>query len=575
MTDLLSTTYLTPVSTGDPLKDDFKVFLYVIWKSGIIPGDPDPTRSQYEIADWLQHGPKRLVIEAFRGVGKSWVTSAFVVWLLYCNPQLNVLVVSASKDRSDMFSTFTQRLINELPFLTHLRPNDGQRDSKIAFDVGPAKPSHSPSVKSVGITGQMVGSRADVIIADDVESPGNSQTTLMRDRLSELVKEFAAIIKPLDTSRIIYLGTPQTEQSIYNKLPERGYEIRVLPARYPDEKQRAKYGERLASYLAEALDRDPDLAGKPTCERFPDDILLAAIAEYGMSGFALQFMLDTTLSDADRYPLKLHDLIVMDLDPTKAPVDLAWGNDKALIHEDLTNVGFNGDRYFKPFMVSKEWLPYSGVVMSVDPSGRGTDETSYAVVAMLHGRLHLLDAGGFKGGYEMETLEALANVAKRYGVNEVIPEPNFGDGMFTELLRPVMQRIHPCRVEDSTRSQAQKEKRIIDTLEPIMNQHRLVVDRSLIERDFKSTSGLTEEQANHYRLFYQVTRITKDKGSLRKDDRIDALAIACHYWLESMAKDTVKAAALARADLAKDELTRFMNNAMHRGPSGPNLLDHF
>jgi hypothetical protein len=230
MTDLLGTTALTSQLSGDPLKDDFKVFLYVIWQALALP---PPTRSQYELADWLQYGPKRLVIEAFRGIGKSWVTSAFVCWLLYCDPQLNILVVSASKDRSDMFSTFTKRIINELPFLAHLKPNDGQRDSNIAFDVGPARASHSPSVKSVGITGQLTGSRADVIVADDIEVANNSATTAMRDSLSERVKEFAAIIKPLDSSRIIFLGTPQTEMSIYNRLPERGYRSAYCPPSTP------------------------------------------------------------------------------------------------------------------------------------------------------------------------------------------------------------------------------------------------------------------------------------------------------------------------------------------------------
>jgi hypothetical protein len=74
----------------------------------------------------------------------------------------------------------------------------------------------------MGITGQLTGSRADLIIADDVESANNSQTQLMRDRLSETVKEFDAIIKP-KVGRVIFLGTPQTEMSLYNDLDERGF----------------------------------------------------------------------------------------------------------------------------------------------------------------------------------------------------------------------------------------------------------------------------------------------------------------------------------------------------------------
>jgi len=200
----------------DPLAD-FRNFLFLVWKHLNLPV---PTEVQYDIAHYLQYGPKRCIIEAFRGVGKSWVTSAFVCWLLYRNPQLNIMVVSASKDRASAFSTFTKRLIHEMPILQHLIPdrNKGCRDSNEAFDVAPAGASHSPSVKSVGITGQLTGSRADIIIADDIEVPKNAETQTMRDKLAEAVKEFDAVLKPHDKARIIYLGTPQTEQSLYLSL---------------------------------------------------------------------------------------------------------------------------------------------------------------------------------------------------------------------------------------------------------------------------------------------------------------------------------------------------------------------
>ena len=152
---------------------NFKNFLYLCWRHLNLP---EPTPIQYDIADYLQSPDKRLVIEAFRGVGKSWITSAFVCHQLLLNPQRNILVVSASKSRADDFSTFTQRLIGEMPMLQHLQPRNNQRQSKVSFDVAPATASHAPSVKSMGITGQLTGSRADLIIADDVESANNSQT---------------------------------------------------------------------------------------------------------------------------------------------------------------------------------------------------------------------------------------------------------------------------------------------------------------------------------------------------------------------------------------------------------------
>lgn len=565
---LLSSTSLS--TETNPLKADFKVFMYMIWKHLLLP---DPTRTQYAMADWLQHGPSRLVIMAFRGIGKSWVTIAYVCWLLYCNPQIKVMVVSASKTRSDNFSKFCKSLINEVPCLKHLIPRDDQRSSNISFDVGPARPDDSPSVKSVGINGQLTGSRADIIVADDVEVPNNSATQPMRDKIKESTKEFAAVLKPLDTSKIIYLGTPQTEQSIYNALPPRGYEIRIIPITYPTDAQRERYGTRLATYLIEDLARSPELSGVPVCTRFGAPEVMERLVEYGQSGFALQFMLDTSLADADRYPLKLHDFITMDLDAGLAPVDVVWCNDSAAVVPDVQTVGFDGDRYYKPMNVSSDaWKPYTGIVMAIDPSGRGTDETAYAVVATYNGRLFLLDAGGYIGGYEPSTLEALAQIAKKYKVNEIITEPNYGDGMWNAIFAPVLTRVHPCKLSETERSKGQKEARIVDTLEPVLNGHRLVLDRSLIDKDFRSTESLPSEHQSKYRLMYQLTRITRDRGSVPKDDRVDALAMAVHYWTAIMARDVDKAAEATRAAALDRDLKVFMQFATGQKQTNTSMI---
>jgi hypothetical protein len=509
---------------------DFRNFLWLVWKHLNLP---DPTPIQYDIAEYIQTGPKRLVVEAFRGVGKSWITSAFVIHQLLLDPTKNILVVSASKSRADDFSTFTLRLINEIELLSHLRPQEGQRNSKIAFDVGPAPAAHAPSVKSVGVTGQLTGSRADLIVADDVESANNSMTQVMRDKLSETVKEFDAVLKP--DGRIIYLGTPQTEQSLYNSLPDRGYKIRVWPARYPSEKQMEIYGERLAPVVADAW--EDSRVGHPTDPaRFGLEDLMEREASYGRSGFNLQFMLDTSLSDMERYPLKMSDLIVMDVHDDVAPERLIWGSSSDLVVRDVPCVGFNGDKFYRPARVQGDYIPYTGSVLAVDPSGRGSDETAIAVAKMCNGVVYIPEAGGIAGGYSDSALKAIAETAKRHKVNYVIVESNFGDGMFTQLLTPVLRSIYPVTVEE-VRHSKQKEKRIIDTLEPVLNQHKLVVSPSVIRADWESTRDLPTEKALGYQLFYQLTRITKDRGALRHDDRLDALAMAVGYWTEAMAQD--------------------------------------
>ena len=540
---------------------NFKNFLYLCWKHLNLP---NPTPIQYDIADYLQSNERRLVIEAFRGVGKSWITSAFVCHQLLLNPNRNILVVSASKTRADDFSTFTQRLISEMPMLKHLEPRDDQRHSKVSFDVAPAQASHAPSVKSMGITGQLTGSRADLIIADDVESANNSQTQLMRDRLSETVKEFDAIIKP-NVGRIIFLGTPQTEMSLYNSLEERGFKTKIWTALYPDKQQTIGYGDKLAAVIAE----EKNLEGKPTDpDRFNEIDLMERLSSYGRSGFNLQFMLDTTMSDANKYPLKLNDLIIASGCKTwkEAPIKIQWasGQDQIkAIDSEIPNVGLKGDYYTSYLYMAEEFSEFEGSVMSIDPAGRGQDKTAYAVLKMLHGILYLTDVGALDGGYSESTLEELANIAKRQKVNYIVIESNFGDGMATQLIKPVLAKIHPCEIEE-VRHNIQKEKRIIDTLEPIMNTHRLVVDDLLIKEDFKLPVD--------HQLFRQMTRITRDKGALRHDDQLDALAIAANYWVERMDRDQIVAFNAHKEALLDKDLEKFMEHTVGRKPRGQSWI---
>lgn len=533
---------------------DFRNFLFVVWSHLNLP---EPTPVQYDIADYLQSNEKRIVIEAFRGAGKSYITSAFACHQLYLNPEVKILVVSASKIRADDFSTFTMRLIQDMPLLQHLAPREGQRQSKISFDVGPSSASHSPSVKSAGITGQLAGSRADIIIADDIEIPNNSLTQTMRDKISEAVKEFDAVLKP--DGRVVYLGTPQTEMSLYELLPERGYKVRIWPSRFPS--GTIKYGGKLAPFISDKLKEDSELMGQPTDpKRFSDSDLLERELSYGRSGFSLQFMLDTSLSDANRYPLKLEDLCIMDVDNDKAPEKIIWGRDKDKI-VDIPNVGLPGDFYYKPLDTVGDYIDYTGSVMAIDPSGRGKDETAFAVVKMLNGMLHLIDFGGIEGGYDENVLKTISVLAQKYKVNYIIVESNFGDGMFTELLKPVLTKVHPVTIEE-VRHNIQKEKRIIDVLEPVMNQHRLVIDRKALERDYSSVQHYPPEKQAKYMLAYQMTRITREKGALAHDDRIDVLSMAVAYWVEQMAADVDKEIKVRKDKLLDEELERFMENAI-------------
>lgn len=532
---------------------DFRNFLYLVWKHLALPR---PTQVQYDIANFIQSKEKRIIINAFRGVGKSWITSAYVCHQLLLNPQLNILVVSASKNRADDFSTFTLRLINEIEVLAHLKPRDDQRQSKVSFDVKPARASHAPSVKSLGITGQLTGSRSDLVIADDVESANNSATMGMRDKLSEQVKEFESILKP--QGRIIFLGTMQNEMSLYNQLPARGYKQRIWTARYPNEKQVKNFGDILAPIIRNTWSIDEQ--GKPTDpERFDDEDLKKRQLSYGASGFNLQFMLDTSISDANKYPLSLSDLVVMSLNPKTAPEKVIWASSPELKHEELPCVGLHSDAFYRPMQIQGDWMEYQGSVLAIDPSGRGNNETSYVCAKMLNGNVFITDAGGLVGGYTDKTLQSIATIAKQQEVNLILVEENYGGGMFTKLLLPFVTKTYPVTIEE-IRHQEAKEKRIIDTLEPLMQQHRLIIDSNVVHKDYNSANEMyTLEKALRYQLFYQMSRISNIRGSLAIDDRLDVLSMACRYWVDQLAKDQHTAQAQRREEALRDELDSFLD----------------
>ena len=513
------------------LHDDFRYFLTAVWTHLALP---PPTRAQLCIAEYLQNGPKRLQIQAFRGVGKSWITAAFVLWTLFNDPNKKIMVVSASKDRADAFSIFCQRLILEVPWLSHLKPkNDDQRWSRISFDVGPAAPHQAPSVKSVGITGQLTGSRADLMVLDDVEVPNNSMTEMQREKLLQLVTECESILTPKPSSRIMFLGTPQTTFTIYNKLRERSYKPFVWPARYP--RKVAMYDGLLAPQLVEDLDKGKDLTWKPTDDRFRENDLLERESSMGRSNFMLQFMLDTSLSDAEKFPLKFADLIVTPINRENAPENIIWCSDPKNIIKDLPAVGLPADYFYSPMQFQGEWRKYSETICSVDPSGRGTDETVACYLSQLNGFIYLHEIKASREGYTDETLLNILKGCRKYGATTLLIESNFGDGIVAELFKKHCQSTQTRLNIEETRANVRKEDRIIDALEPVFNQHRLVVDPKVIKWDYDSNADAPSESRFQYMLGYQISRMCREKGAVKHDDRIDALAQGVKWFTDALA----------------------------------------
>lgn len=561
----------TPKSSEEILKGSFSHFLYFVFTHVLML--PKPTRVQLDIARFLADNERPLrMISAFRGVGKSFITCAFVVWRLWRDPNLKCLVVSANETLATENATLVKLIIESeagRDLWGSLRTPLGARSSTLAFDVGGCVPDKSPSVKVAGITGQITGSRSDILISDDCEVPKNSATESQRDKLRELTKEYGAVAKP--GSEIIWLGTPQTQESIYKALPAQGYTVRVWPSRYPLHEKMATYEGHLAPMLLADMEREASL-GRPTATslggsptdpaRFHEHQLRTQELVMGGATFMLQMMLDTSLSDADRYPLKTRDFVTMDVDPKIAPIRVAWSSSPDLAHKDLVNVGFDGDRFFRPMFTAPEFQEYTGSVMVIDPSGRGRDETAYCVSKFLNGQVFITRWGGFKDGFGETTLRALADIAGEEGVQKIKVESNFGDGMWSKLFEPYIRRRHPCEIEEYKVS-GQKELRILETLRPALAQHRVVITPQVVRKDLA-------EPDNVRRGLYQLTHLTSARGSLRHDDRVEVLSEAVKAWAEVMNADAhaAEAAYKRKADEAWEKeyfSGTFVGQAIEKG----------
>ena len=538
------------------LQQDFKLFLQALWAE---LGLPSPTRAQYAIADYLQNGPKRLQVQAFRGVGKSWITGAFVLWTLFNDPERKVMIISASKERADNMSIFLQKLIIDTPWLKHLQPkSDDSRWSRISFDVN-CSPHQAPSVKSVGITGQLTGSRADLMILDDVEVPGNSLTEFMREKLLQLCTEAESILTPKSDSRIMYLGTPQTTFTIYRRLAERNYRPLVWPARYPRQDKLSKYEGILAPEIQEDVDMGAE-EWTPTDDRFTDEDLIEREASMGRSNFMLQFQLDTTLSDAQKFPLKMADLVITSVNPTTAPENIIWCSDPSKVIRDAPTVGLPGDYFYSPMQLVGEWSSYDETICSVDPSGRGTDETAAAFLSQRNGLIYLHEMSAYRDGYSDSTLLDILRRCRTYGVTSLVIETNFGDGIVGELFKKHLINTKQHINIEEVRANVRKEDRIIDSLEPVLNQHRLIVDRGVIDWDYASNKDSPAEERLLYMLFYQMSRMCREKRAVKHDDRLDCLAQGVKYFTDALSISAQDQIALRKKEEWDNMLAEFLDD---------------
>jgi hypothetical protein len=376
----------------------------------------------------------------------------------------------------------------------------------------------------------------------------------------QLCTEAESILTPKDDSRILYLGTPQTTFTIYRTLASRNYRPFVWPARYPSKDKMAQYEGLLAQDIVEDIEMGATPGDPTDPDRFTNEDLLEREASMGRSNFQLQFQLDTALSDAEKFPLKFEDLIITAVNPTQAPDAVVWCSDPRNVIKDLPTVGLPRDYFYSPMALQGEWGPYTETICSVDPSGRGTDETAAVYISQRNGFLYVHEVRAYKDGYGDDTLLDILRGCKKYNVTKLLIETNFGDGIVGELFKKHLQQTKQAIDVEEVRANVRKEDRIIDALEPVMNQHRLILDRGVVEWDYSSNKDAPPEDRLLYMLFYQMSRMCREKGAVKHDDRLDCLAQGVKYFTDAMGISAYEAVNLRKREDFQDLIESWLDD---------------
>lgn len=233
----------------------------------------------FEIAGWLADkwatGERELLLMAFRNSGKSTLVGLFAAWLIACDPELRILVLAAEQQLAVKMVRNVRRILERHPLTAGLKPKAAEEWASDRFTVARAMTHRDPSMLAKGIVANVTGSRADVVICDDVEVPNTCDTPDKRQALRDRLDEIDFVLSP-DGLRL-FVGTPHTYHSIYA------------------ETARTELGEAkpyLAGFHRLILPIVDDAGESRWPERFPPSRIDAIAERAGPAKFRSQMMLE-------------------------------------------------------------------------------------------------------------------------------------------------------------------------------------------------------------------------------------------------------------------------------------------
>lgn len=436
-------------------------------------------RLHLEIIQWLdecwRYNDRRLIVLVFRDAGKSTLAALYCAWLLYGDPELRILVLSADQALAAKMTRNVRGILERHRLTRHLLDRRPECWAVDQLTVRRKRVHRDPSLLARGIGANVTGCRADVVVYDDVEVPNTSDTEEKRVLLRERLREIEYVLVPNGLQ--LFIGTPHSDHSIYSEVPRRdlgesepflqGFQRLTMPL------VSRKTGEQ----------RWP--------ERFEHGDVDRLIDRTGPAKFRSQMqLLPTRPEDVRLDPDRLL--------PYDAPIELV-----SVHGREVLEIG--GRR-----MVS--------ATAAWDPSYGRPDRGDASVVAALfvdgegHYWLHAIDYLVVRADRSEAVDEAtalcrmVAGFLQRHHLPSVIVESNGIGGFLPALLRQEIRRCGGGIAVIQRAATVSKDRRILEAFDPLLAARRLHVHRSVLATPFL-------EEMRNWR-----------PGRRGRDDGLDAVA---------------------------------------------------
>lgn len=505
------------------LRKDFVEFLRFMFKK---MGLPEPTPMQRLFADILQKCPsRRLVMLAYRGFAKTTIVNIFLIWELWNDPKKQQAVWGQNKNFAAESVGQMLGWVQNIEILRSIAPLPNQRQSTFGFDT-PLHPFHAKgaSVNALSLGGAITGSRADTLVVDDPETTQNGYTQQRRENLDRAMSEAPMVIKER-TGRIIIPGTPHFDRSLYTRLKAKGYKIFIFPMTVPPKEVADACWEHYPQQIRDFILNNPE---GTIIDRFSPEEVAMRMAE-GKVTYERQCLLNLYRSSGTDRPLDITRIILYDANTRNFPASLEHAREPQYVAEEMSQYSCAdiGEKFYRAFNISTTLKTYDDKIVYVDPSGSGKDELVYAGCGAASGYFVLFKIEGLSGGVTRENIEKIIDHAISIKASAIYVESNMSTS--AEWIRAVMDEKYAPRFGRAQLPQvipvhnnANKEMRIIQTLDPIINTGRMVITPEAIMSDFISASDKGVESYADYTLTAQISNFSP-RDKLPFDDRIDCL----------------------------------------------------